>query len=100
VWIQSGVAAGVPAGYGEMLRTLTEGIATGKGFRPNDNVEKIKGAPSTKFADFAWRSAQAWSWTAAIMATITKTDVTTSPFITTLRKAWWCSNTPPKAESS
>jgi hypothetical protein len=31
MWIQASVAAGVPAEYGEMLRTLTETMATGKG---------------------------------------------------------------------
>jgi len=61
LWIQGAVAAGVPAEYGEMLRTLTETIASGKGSRPNDNVEKITGAPPTKFADFARRTAQAWT---------------------------------------
>ena len=61
VWIQAGVAARVPADYGEVLRTLTETIGNRKGLRPNDNVEKITRAPPTKFADFAGRSAQAWS---------------------------------------
>jgi uncharacterized protein YbjT (DUF2867 family) len=61
LWIQASVAAGVPAEYGETLRTLTETVATGKGSRPNDNVEKITGAPPTTFADFARRTAQAWS---------------------------------------
>jgi len=44
VWIQGSVAAGVPAEYGEMLRMLTETIASGRGSRPNDNVEKVTGA--------------------------------------------------------
>jgi uncharacterized protein YbjT (DUF2867 family) len=61
MWIQASVAAGVPAEYAETLRNLTETIATGKGSPPNDNVEKITGAPPTKFADFARRTAQAWS---------------------------------------
>jgi uncharacterized protein YbjT (DUF2867 family) len=61
MWIQASVAAGVPAEYGEILRMLTETVATGKGSRPNDNVEMITGAPPTKFADFARRTAQAWS---------------------------------------
>ena len=36
VWIQGSVVAGVPAEYGEMLRMLTETIASGMGSRPND----------------------------------------------------------------
>ena len=61
MWIQASVAAGVPAEYGKMLRMLTETVATGKGSRPNGNVEMITGAPPTKFVDFARRTAQAWS---------------------------------------
>ena len=61
VWIQGSVAAGVPAEYGEMLRMLTETIASGMGARPNDNVQKVTGAPPIKFADFARRTAQAWT---------------------------------------
>jgi uncharacterized protein YbjT (DUF2867 family) len=61
VWIQGSVAAGVPADYGEMLRKLTETIASGDGSRPNDNIEKVTGAPPIKFADFARRTAQAWT---------------------------------------
>ena len=55
------MTAGVPAEYGGMLRILTETIASGTGARPNDNVEKLTGAPRIKFADFARRTAQAWS---------------------------------------
>src|SRR6266852_6578367 len=58
VWIQGSVAAGVPAEYGEMLRMLTETIASRMGSRPNDNVQKVTGAPPIKFADFARRTAQ------------------------------------------
>jgi hypothetical protein len=61
VWIQGSVAAGVPAEYGQMLRMLTETIASGMGSRPNDNVETVTGAPPIKFADFARRTAQAWT---------------------------------------
>ncbi len=61
VWIQGVVAAGVPAEYGAMLRMLTASIASGKGSRPNDNVEKLTGAPPISFADFARRTAQAWT---------------------------------------
>jgi uncharacterized protein YbjT (DUF2867 family) len=59
-WIQASLAAGVPDDYGEILRILTETIASGNGSRPNDNVERVTGAPPTDFADFARRTAQAW----------------------------------------
>jgi uncharacterized protein YbjT (DUF2867 family) len=61
VWIRGSVASGVPAAYGEMLRILTETVASGRGSRPNDNVEKITGAPPVRFADFARRTAKAWT---------------------------------------
>jgi uncharacterized protein YbjT (DUF2867 family) len=61
VWIQGSLAAGVPAEYGEMLRMLTETIASGMASRPNDNVQKVTGARPIKFADFARRTAQAWT---------------------------------------
>jgi hypothetical protein len=50
----------VPAEYGEMLRMLTETIASGMGSRPNDTVE-VTGAPPITFADFARRTARAWT---------------------------------------
>lgn len=61
VWIQGAVAAGAPAEYGEMPRMLTETIASGLGSRPNDNLEKVIGAPPIRFADFARRAPQAWA---------------------------------------
>jgi uncharacterized protein YbjT (DUF2867 family) len=61
VWIRGSVAAGVPAAYGEVLRMLTETVASGRGSRPNDNVQKVTGAPPIKFIDFARRTAQAWT---------------------------------------
>jgi uncharacterized protein YbjT (DUF2867 family) len=65
-WISGAVAAGfVPAAYGEMLRWLTETIASGNGSRPTDDVRKVTGVPPTSFADFAKRSAQAWTTEAA-----------------------------------
>ncbi|MCU1491454.1 MAG: NmrA family protein, partial [Acidimicrobiaceae bacterium] len=60
VWIEGTVAAGVPAEYSEVLRMLTETIASGRGSRPNDNIEKITGAQPIRFADFARRTAKAW----------------------------------------
>jgi len=61
VWIRGSVAAGVPAEYGEMLRMLTETIASGMGSRPNDTVQQVTGAPPITFADFARRTARAWT---------------------------------------
>jgi uncharacterized protein YbjT (DUF2867 family) len=60
-WINATVAAGVPANYGEVLRTLTETVATGHGSRPNNDVQNVTGAPPISFADFARRTAQAWA---------------------------------------
>jgi uncharacterized protein YbjT (DUF2867 family) len=59
VWVDSVVASGVPAEYGEMLRYLTETIASGAGSRPNDDVQRVTGTPPTSFADFAQRTAAA-----------------------------------------
>jgi uncharacterized protein YbjT (DUF2867 family) len=61
VWIQAIVAAGVPAEYGQVLRMLTETIASGMGSRPNDNVEEVTGKPPIRFVEFAQRTAQAWT---------------------------------------
>jgi uncharacterized protein YbjT (DUF2867 family) len=60
-WIDGSVAAGVPAEYGEMLRMLTETIASGHGSRPNSDVQNVTGVPPIRFADFARRTAQAWA---------------------------------------
>src|SRR5258705_11332675 len=59
VWIQGTVAAGVPAEYGEMLRMLTETIASGAGSRPNDNVEAGTGGPPITCSYFTRRTAPA-----------------------------------------
>jgi hypothetical protein len=60
-WIDGTVAAGVPARYGEVLRMLTETIASGHGSRPNNDVQNVTGRPPISFADFARRTAQAWA---------------------------------------
>ena len=60
-WLESVIASGVPAEYGEMLQLLTETVASGRGSRPNGDVEKVTGAPPTSFTDFARRTAAAWS---------------------------------------
>ncbi len=44
-----------------MLRILTETVASGRGSRPNDDVEKVTGASPRNFTDFARRTAAAWS---------------------------------------
>jgi len=65
-WISGAVAAGfVPAAYSEILRWLTGTIASGNGSRPTDDVRKVTGVPPTSLADFAKRSAQAWTTKAA-----------------------------------
>jgi uncharacterized protein YbjT (DUF2867 family) len=60
-WIDGTLAAGVPAAYGEVLRTLTETVAAGHGSRPNNDVQNVTGKPPISFADFARRTAQAWA---------------------------------------
>jgi uncharacterized protein YbjT (DUF2867 family) len=60
-WVESVIASGVPAEYGEMLQMLTETVASGRGSRPNDHIEKVTGAPPTSFTDFARRTAAAWA---------------------------------------
>ena len=59
-WIDASVAAGVPTEYSEMLRMLTETVASGHGSRPNNDVHNVTGRPPISFADFARRTAQAW----------------------------------------
>ena len=61
MWIQGTLAAGVPADYGQTLRMLTETIASGRGSLPNNDVEKVTGFPPIRFADFARRTARAWT---------------------------------------
>ena len=60
-WIAGAVAGGVPAEYGAVLSALTETIASGHGSRPSNDIEKATGAPPTTFADFARRTAVAWT---------------------------------------
>jgi uncharacterized protein YbjT (DUF2867 family) len=60
-WIDGTVAAGVPAEYGEMLRMLTETVASGRGSRPNGDIQNVTGVPPVSFAAFAARTAQAWA---------------------------------------
>ena len=60
-WIDGAVAAGVPAAYGEVLRLLTETVASGRGSRPNNDVHGVTGRQPISFGDFAQRTAQAWA---------------------------------------
>jgi uncharacterized protein YbjT (DUF2867 family) len=60
-WVEGVIASGVPAEYGEMLQMLTDTIASGRGSRPNDDIEKVTGAPPRSFTDFARRTAAAWA---------------------------------------
>jgi uncharacterized protein YbjT (DUF2867 family) len=64
-WVAAVVAGGVPAGYGAVLRVLTETIASGHGAQPSTDVEKVTGAAPERFADFARRTAAAWAGDAA-----------------------------------
>lgn len=56
-WIPASVSAGVPADCADMLRLLTETVASGRGSRPTGDVESVTGAPPASFADFARRPA-------------------------------------------
>ena len=60
-WVEAVIASGVPAEYGEILQMLTETIASGRGSRPNDDIQKVTGAPPGSFTDFARRTAVAWT---------------------------------------
>jgi uncharacterized protein YbjT (DUF2867 family) len=60
-WLAAVIASGVPADYGEVLRTLTETVASGRGSRPNGDVEKVTGEPPRNFGDFARRTVAAWT---------------------------------------
>jgi uncharacterized protein YbjT (DUF2867 family) len=59
-WVAAMVRSGVPAEYGEVLRTLTETIASGRGSRPNGDVLAATGTAPVSFADFAAQTAPAW----------------------------------------
>ena len=59
-WVAAILATGVPREYGQVLRRLTETVASGNGARPNKVVEEITGRKPTTFAEFAQRNAAAW----------------------------------------
>ena len=52
-WISAMTQAGVPTEYGEVLRSLTETVASGLGSRPNDDVLFATDVAPTRFEDFA-----------------------------------------------
>jgi uncharacterized protein YbjT (DUF2867 family) len=60
-WVDAMVRSGVPAEYGEVLRTLTKTIASGRGSQPNGDVlaATTAGAAPISFADFASETAPA-----------------------------------------
>ncbi|MEU0506267.1 NAD(P)H-binding protein [Nocardia sp. NPDC005998] len=60
-WIAAAIAGGIPAEYAPVLRMLTETIASGHGAQPTGDVEKVTGKAPTSFADFAHRTAAAWT---------------------------------------
>jgi len=59
-WVDAMIQAGVPADYGEVLRSLTETIASGHGSRPNGDVLAATGVEPIRFAQFAAETAPAW----------------------------------------
>jgi len=59
-WVDAMVRSGVPVEYGEVLRTLTETIAGGRGSQPNGDVLAATGAAPISFTDFASKTAPAW----------------------------------------
>jgi uncharacterized protein YbjT (DUF2867 family) len=59
-WVDAMVRSGVPAEYGEVLRTLTETIASGRGSQPNGDVLAATGAAPISLADFASKTVPAW----------------------------------------
>jgi uncharacterized protein YbjT (DUF2867 family) len=60
-WINTAVAAGVPADYAPMLRWLSGAIISGNGSTPAGDIETILGRPATSFESFAKRNAAAWT---------------------------------------
>jgi uncharacterized protein YbjT (DUF2867 family) len=59
-WINAMIKAGVPAEYGEVLRSLSQTVASGHGSRPNDDVLVATGTAPTRFEEFAVKTAPAW----------------------------------------
>jgi len=61
-WIGGAIGAGfAPAEYAVILRRRTGTSISGRGSRPNDEIEKITGRPLITFQDFARQTAYAWT---------------------------------------
>jgi hypothetical protein len=54
------VRSGVSTEYGQVLCTLTETIASGRGSQPNGDVLAATGAAPIGFADLAAKTAPVW----------------------------------------
>jgi uncharacterized protein YbjT (DUF2867 family) len=61
-WVSAMIRSGVPAEYGDVLRALTETIASGHGSRPTSDVLAVTGTRPVSFAEFAAETAFAWNW--------------------------------------
>jgi len=61
LWVQRMVATGIPADYGDVLRSLTSTVANGFGSLPNSDVLDVTGTAPITFGDFAARTASAWA---------------------------------------
>ena len=59
-WVSAVIRSSVPAEYGEVLRALTETIASGHGSRPNGDVLAATGTRPVSFAEFAAETVSAW----------------------------------------
>ena len=59
-WIAAIISSGVPAEYAQVLRSLTETLASGNGARPNGDVLAVTGTVPVTFAEFAAKAAPAW----------------------------------------
>jgi uncharacterized protein YbjT (DUF2867 family) len=59
-WTNAMIQAGVPAEYGEVLRSLTETVASWHGSQPNDDVLVATNAAPTRFEEFVAKTAPAW----------------------------------------
>ncbi|HVW46424.1 MAG TPA: NmrA family NAD(P)-binding protein [Solirubrobacterales bacterium] len=60
-WLAGVIVTGVPEAYGQVLEMLTKTVAVGNGARPNGDVEAVTGVAPRSFAEFAARTASAWT---------------------------------------
>jgi uncharacterized protein YbjT (DUF2867 family) len=59
-WVSAILATGVPPEYGQVLRRLSNAVASGNGSLPNKVVKEVTGREPTTFAEFAEHNAAAW----------------------------------------